>query len=119
MTNENCRNCGHGIWDGKAPLVYCKKRGEFIPPIEDTDCGFFIMADKVQAPVEHDGAPIILHDFSIQGLIVCDDTTTVLSVVNEILRESPTLQKLYRRMTTHKIVLPSGKEDVDDGKRIN
>lgn len=114
MNEEICRNCRHCTYDSHAPLVYCAKRGEFITPHEEENCGFFMEKEREdKAPSQkHDGVTI-LHDFSIHGLLVCDDTDTAISVIREILRESPTLQKVYRRMTTHKIVIPSD-EDTEE-----
>ena len=105
-----CEKCKHCVWDGKAPLLYCDVEGTYRPPCTE-DCDTFAEREEQESVSEEE--VIVLYDFNISGLLVCDESRTALDVVDTILDESPTLRQVFKRMAVRKIVMPADKsEDV-------
>ena len=116
--SEICSKCTNCAWDGKAPLLYCMVEHAYRQPTDD--CHTFSRREEPDMPEDTRDA-VVFHDFSFSGIIACEEPSTAAAVVFQMLEESPTLRKLFRRMSTRRIVVPADrlKEAADDGKGID
>ena len=116
--SELCSKCRNCVWDGKAPLLFCMVEHTYRKPADE--CPTFEQKSEPDHPADTEDA-VVFHDFSFSGIIACEEPSTAAAVVFQMLEESPTLRKLFRRMSTRRIVVPAGKlkEATNDGEGID